>query len=202
MLVIRDPEQAATLLQPERLRLLEALAEPDSAAGLARRFDLPRQRLNYHLKELERSGLVKLVEERRKGNCIERVVRATARAYTISPEVLGGLAEARGQIADRLSATYLVAVASRAIRELGALLARAAAARKRVATLTFDTEIRFASAEARADFADELGAAMARLASKYHDPSATAGRTFRVIAGAYPKPADTSAATPREEIRS
>src|SRR4029450_6070178 len=107
MLVIRDSEQAAALLQPERIRLLEALPEPDSAAGLARRFDLPRQRLNYHLKELERSGLVELVEERRKGNCIERVLKATSRAYTISGEVLGRLGTAREPVVDRLSASYL-----------------------------------------------------------------------------------------------
>src|SRR5262245_56856630 len=187
MLVIRHAEQAAALLQPERIRLLEALGEPDSAAGLARRFALPRQRLNYHLKELERSGLVELVEERRKGNCIERVLRATARAYTISPEVLGGLGTAREPLVDRLSASYLVSVASRAVQELGALVARATAARKRVATLTLDTEIRFPSAERRAQFADELAEAVARLAAKYHAPSAAGGRTFRLIASVYPK---------------
>ena len=200
MLVIRDPDQAAALLQPERMRLLEALGEPDSAAGLARRFDLPRQRLNYHLKELERSGLVELVEERRKGNCVERVLKATAKAYTISAEVLGGLGASR-EIGDRLSATYLVAVASRTVQELGTLLARAAAARKRVATLTLDTEIRFASAETRAAFADELSDAVARLAAKYHAPSAGGGRTFRLIASAYPKPGDAVAPVRSEESR-
>ena len=184
--------QAASLLQPERLRLLEALGAPDSAAGLARRFDVPRQRLTYHLKELERTGLVELVEERRKGTCVERVLKATATAYTISAEVLGGLAAPRDQAVDRLSATYLVAVASRAVQELGALLARAAAARKRVATSTLDTEIRFATAEARADFADDLASAISRLAAKYHTPDAAGGRTFRLIASAYPKPADPS----------
>ena len=178
------------------------MAEPDSAAGLARRFDLPRQRLNYHLKELERSGLVELVEERRKGNCVERILKATAVAYTISPEVLGRLGAAREPLVDRLSATYLVSVASRAIHELGALLARATAARKRVATLTLDTEIRFASAETRAQFADELSATVAALAAKYHAPTAPGGRTFRLIASAYPKPADAPAApNTSEEIR-
>ena len=144
--VITRPDQAAALMQPERLRLLEALGEPDSAAGLARRFALPRQRLNYHLKELERVGLLEFVEERRKGNCVERMVRATARAYAISPEILGALGHTRERAADRLSATYLVAVASRAIKEIAGLLTRAAAAGKRVATLTLDTEIRFADA--------------------------------------------------------
>src|SRR5690349_3886513 len=172
MLVIRDPGQAAALLQPDRLRLLEALAEPDSAAGLARRFELPRQRLNYHLKELEKAGLVELVEERRKGNCMERVVKATARAYTISPEVLGTLTGSPETVADRLSATYLVSVASRIIGDLGMLLSRAMAAGKRMATLTLDTEVRFESAAARAEFADELTRAVARLAAKYHRPDA------------------------------
>jgi DNA-binding transcriptional ArsR family regulator len=201
VLVIRDAEQAAALLHPDRIRLLDALAEPDSAAGLARRFDLPRQRLNYHLKELERSGLVELVEERRKGNCIERVVKATARAYTISPEVLGRLGGARAPVADRLSASYLVAVASRAVQELGGLVARAAAAGKRVATLTLDSEIHFASAESRAQFADELSEAVARLTAKYHAPAAAGGRTFRLIASAYPKPATAPAAAAEDTGR-
>ena len=199
MLVIRDPDQAAALLQPERLRLLEALGEPDSAAGLARRFDLPRQRLNYHLKELEKAGLVELVEERRKGNCTERVLKATARAYTISPEVLGTLMRSPETAADRLSATYLVAVASRIVQELGGLLARGAAAGKRVATLTLDTEIRFESAAARAEFADELTRAVARLAAKYHRPDAPGGRAFRLVAAVHPKPSEVRTSADSKE---
>ena len=119
LLTVRDPAQAAALLQPQRLRLLEGLSEPDSAAGLARRFGLPRQQLNYHLRELERAGLVELVEERRRGNCVERVVVATARHYVISPEVLGGLGASLDEVRDHFSSTSLVAVAARAIRELG-----------------------------------------------------------------------------------
>ncbi len=190
--VIRHPDQAAVLLQPDRLRLLEALGEPDSASGLARRFALPRQRLNYHLRELERAGLLELVEERRKGNCIERVVRATARAYVISPEVLGALGATREEAADRFSASHLLAVAGRTIREMASLVTRAAASRRRLATLTLDTEIRFASAETRAQFAEELTAAVARLAARYNAADAPGGRTFRLVAAAYPAPADAS----------
>ena len=84
--VIRSPASAAAALDPQRQELLLHLREPDSASGLARRLDLPRQRINYHLRVLEEAGLVELVEERRKGNCMERVVRATARAFMISPE--------------------------------------------------------------------------------------------------------------------
>ena len=74
--VIQSVEAAAVLFSPARMRILEQLSEPDSAAGVARRLDLPRQQVTYHLRELEQAGLVDFVEERRKGNCIERVVRA------------------------------------------------------------------------------------------------------------------------------
>ena len=190
-------------MQPDRLRLLEALGEPDSAAGLARRFALPRQRLNYHLKELERVGLLEFVEERRKGNCVERMVQATARAYAISPEILGELGHTRERATDRLSATYLVAVASRAVKEIGGLLSRAAAAGKRVATLTIDAEIRFADAAARAACAEELTDALARLTAKYHAADAPSGRPFRLVTAMYPRPYESAAASPTtgEEVQ-
>src|SRR5262249_2044938 len=98
-------------------------------------------------------------------------------------------------VADRVSGTYLVAVASRIIRDLGTLLARAMAAGKRVATLTLDTEVRFESAAARAEFADERTRAVARLAAKYHPADAPGGRAFRFVAAVYPRTSDSRSQT-------
>ena len=70
--VISDHSVAEASLDPIRARLLAQLREPASASGLAERFGLPRQKVNYHLRLLEQHGLVELVEERRKGNCTER----------------------------------------------------------------------------------------------------------------------------------
>jgi DNA-binding transcriptional ArsR family regulator len=178
--IVQSPEKAGVLLQPGRLRLLEELIEPDSAAGLARRLGVPRQKVNYHLRELEREGFVELFEEWRKGNCIERVVRATAREFLVAPRA------GKATVADRFSAAYLVSTAARAIRDLAALCLRAGRAGKRIATLTLDTEIRFASAESRAAFAEELTASIAQLAAKYHNERAEGGRRFRLIAASYP----------------
>src|SRR6201995_4634789 len=86
--VIEDPAAAEVSLDPTRTRLLAELAEPASATTLAARVGLPRQKVNYHLRALERHGLVELVEERRKGNVTERIVRATAASYVISPTAL------------------------------------------------------------------------------------------------------------------
>ena len=86
--VIEDPAAAAASLDPIRAGLLAELAEPGSASTLAARVGLTRQKTNYHLRALERHGLLELVEERRKGNCTERVLQATAASYVISPTIL------------------------------------------------------------------------------------------------------------------
>lgn len=184
--VVREPNAAGALLNPERMRLLEALDSPASAAGLARRLGLPRQKVNYHLRELEAAGLVALQEERRVGNCIERVVRATARSFLISPEVLGAVAARPAHVKDKLSASYLVALAAETINQVAQLSARADASGRRLATLGMETEVRFASAEQRAEFTEELVEAVMKLVAKYHDAAAPGGRRFRVVLGAHP----------------
>jgi DNA-binding transcriptional ArsR family regulator len=184
--VLRDPAQAATLLHPARQRILRALQEPQSASGLAREFALPRQQVNYHLRELENGGFVELVEERRKGNCMERVVQATAKTYLISPEALGELGEDASARRDRFSAAYLIATAARLIRELAVVGLRARRAGKRISTLAIETDVRFGSAEDRNAFAEELANTLARLTARYHSEGATNGRTFRFVVGAYP----------------
>lgn len=184
--VVRDAAEAAFLLEPTRRRLLAELKEPESAAGLARRLGLPRQRVNYHLRELERAGCIELVEERRKRGCTERLMRATARAFILSPEAVGAFGETPGEAADRASVGYFVASANRALREVGELEARARKAGKRLATLTLDTEIRFGSAAARAAFASELTAALTELTTRYHDAEAPQGRSFRLTTLIHP----------------
>jgi DNA-binding transcriptional ArsR family regulator len=187
--VIRRPGPAAAALDPIRQRVLSHLREPDSATGLARRLRLPRQKVNYHLRTLEAAGLVELVEERRKGNCLERVVRATAHAFVISPEALGAVAPPADLTADRLSSAYLIAAAGRTIRDLAELETRARKSGKRLATLTLETDVRFATAADRAAFAEELAEAVARLTAKYHDDRAPGGRRFRLLAAVHPVPA-------------
>jgi DNA-binding transcriptional ArsR family regulator len=184
--VIRKARQDVLLLHPTRQKIVENLKEPGSASSLARRLGLPRQRLNYHLRKLEKQGFVELVEERRTGNCVERVVRATARSYLISPEALGLLGSSAEERQDHWSASYLIAAAARVVRDVASLQARAEAAQKRLATFTLETDVRLASAAERNAFAEELATAVGRLTAKYHDEHTAGGRDFRLILGGYP----------------
>ncbi|MGO4490673.1 ArsR/SmtB family transcription factor [Arthrobacter sp. 2YAF22_2] len=167
--VIEDPAAAEASLDPIRTRILRELAEPGSATQLAAKVGLPRQQVNYHLKSLERHGLVELVEERRRGNVTERILRATAASYLISPSALASVAPDPHRYSDRFSAFWLLALAGRMVQELGRLIAGAAAARKTLPTFAIDGEITFRSAADRAAFAAELGLAVARLVDTYDD---------------------------------
>ncbi|WP_181958080.1 ArsR/SmtB family transcription factor [Nonomuraea mesophila] len=184
--VIEDPAAAEASLDPMRSKLLAELVEPGSATSLAARVGLARQKVNYHLRTLEKHGLVELVEERRKGNVTERVMQATAASFVISPTALASMQPDPGRSPDRLSARWLLAVAARLVRDVGALINGAAQARKRVATFAIDGQVRFASAADRAAFAEELTQCVTSLVSKYHDESAAGGRDHRLIVAVHP----------------
>ncbi|HJU86815.1 MAG TPA: helix-turn-helix domain-containing protein [Gemmatimonadota bacterium] len=198
--VVADPARAARALSPIRRRALAALAEaPDSATGLADRLGTSRQLLNYHLRELEKAGFLELVEERRKGNCTERVMRAKARHWLIDPGALAALADEPLPPADRFSATYLVALAARAIREVGGLIGKAAGARKRLATLAIDTEVRLARPADFPAFAEELARAVGEVIARHGDHRTAGGRRFRIVAGAWPAKESETSTVDREE---
>jgi predicted ArsR family transcriptional regulator len=190
--VIEDPAAAIVALEPTRSRLLSALAEPASAATLATRVGLARQKVNYHLRALEAHGLVQFTEARKWGGLTERLLVATAASYVVSPEALGPVAVDVDREKDRLSASYLIALAARAVREVGDLVHRAKDTGKRLATLAVDAEIRFRSAADRAAFSNELVESITKLAAKYHDESAPGGRAHRLVVVAHPlsKPSD------------
>src|SRR5690242_18003027 len=180
--VIESAEAARSALDPTRARLLRELATPQSAAMLGAKLGIPRQKLNYHLRQLEAHGLVELHDTRAHGGLTERVLAATAAAFFVDPGLGGGVTAPGGDVAreDRLSARYLIAVAARAVREVGRL-----ARRGPVPTLTIDTTIGFATPADRAAFADELAAAVTELAAKYHHDY---GRAHRLVVAAHPLP--------------
>ncbi|MEZ5409518.1 MAG: helix-turn-helix domain-containing protein [Acidimicrobiales bacterium] len=199
--VIAEPGKAAVALDPVRSRILAELAVPGSATTVAAAVGETRQKVNYHLRLLEAHGLVRLVEERPRRGLTERVMVASARSYAVSPEVLGPSAapdpasvglQAGGAAPagfERHSSAYLLAVAARTLREVADLTRRAAGARRPLATLTIDTEIRFGSAADRAAFTAELARAVTGLAARYHDESTPGGRWHRLVVTAHPRPA-------------
>ncbi|MFJ4225612.1 ArsR/SmtB family transcription factor [Microbacterium sp. NPDC089695] len=183
MRYLDEPEVIRAALSPVRRTLLAHLREPASASRLAEILDLPRQRVNYHLKELEKAGLVDLVEERRRRGFVERVFRARDEAVVVDPAVVG---RAFADIQDHYAAERLVDVASQTVRDVARMQAAADEAGQRLLTFTIEADVRFAGPDAAHRFAEELADVVRRLATE-HDTEG--GRPYRLIAGGHPAPA-------------
>ncbi|OCK62580.1 transcriptional regulator [Bradyrhizobium sp. LMTR 3] len=186
--VISDPAVAVAALDPIRSALLAELAEPASAAILATRLGLPRQKVNYHLRALEACRLVEVADERQWGGLTERLLVLSAKSFVVSPEALGAVAADPKRSKDQLAASYLIALGARIVREVGDLWKRATKADKQLATLSIDAEIRFASPAARAAFTRALTQAITELVSRYHDAGAPGGRDHRLVILSHPLP--------------
>lgn len=184
--VIEDPRAAAAVLDPMRHRLLGELREPASASMLPNRLEIPRQKITYHLNQLAELGLVNEVELRHRGIMTERLMQATAASYVISPKSIAALPPVPKALKGEFSATWLLALAARTIREIGSLILGARIAGKSFGTFSIDVDLVFANARDRAGFSRDLGLAVAELTAKYHDMNSTSGRAHRLVIALHP----------------
>ncbi|GAA2814676.1 winged helix-turn-helix domain-containing protein [Kribbella solani] len=189
MRFVEDSEQVRLALSPIRRRLLELLREPASATQLAAALDLPRQRVNYHLRELEKAGLIELVEERRRRGLTERILRATAATLVVDPLVVDPLlGRAFTEIQDQYAAEHLVGVAAATVRDVARMQSTAEADGKRLLTFTLETEVRFAEPGDVHRFTNALTEAVRQVVEEF---DTAAGRPYRLIAGGHPAPRRT-----------
>ena len=195
MALLAEPEKLREALAPLRRRLLARLRTPASATELARELDLSRQKVNYHLRKLEQSGLIELVEERQRRGCVERVLRARADAYVVDPSLMldgSGTSPGAGQhsgervrVGDRHAAEHLVAVASDTVREVTRMQAAADRAGLRLLTFTLETDVRLGAPADLHRFTEALARAMATVVSEFDSPG---GRAYRVVCAGHPTP--------------
>jgi predicted ArsR family transcriptional regulator len=189
--LLDDLDTALLALAPVRRRILTALTEPASAAGLAERLGLPRQNIGYHLNALEAAGLVQLAGERRKRGFTERLFVA-ARNHVFDPGMMQAPSDPDAVDAqDRHAADHLISTASAMVRDVARMRQDAAAEGSRLLTLTVEADVTFAIPADFDAFTEEVSAAVAALARKYAAPS---GRRYRLTAVAHPAVAKSAPA--------
>ena len=166
-------------LSPLRRAVLEALSEaPASATEVAGALGESRQRVNYHVRALEREGLVELVEERARRGCTERVMRASCHAVVVEPAVVGTMPEDQ----DRFAADALLSGAARMVRDVAAARTAADERGQRLLTFAVEAEIGFSRPSDLERFADALGERIAELAAEFGPGE----RKYRVLIGGHP----------------
>jgi len=181
---VLNPEDLGALASPFRRELLAALEEPDSAVGLSRRFDMSRQRIGYHMRELEKAGCIEKTEERQQRGLTERLYRVKPLAYVFAP----GRTVPPDDRQDRFSWATLINSIAQSLWDLVSLRRSADEQGKRLATLALVADIHFANPSARRGFTEELIKTVETLARKYDQPEATGARCHHLLIAAYPTP--------------
>jgi DNA-binding transcriptional ArsR family regulator len=182
------------MLRPLRREILERLREPASATEVAKALGLPRQRVNYHVRALHAAGFLLRAGRRRRRGLFEQRYRASARAYVLSPRVLGPLAPRGFETADTTSAVRLLAMLTWAQAEVASALRGARAAAELLPTLALAATLRFETEERRAAFVRALEAAVRRVLVRHAAPirgradGPVRGSPCRLVLGLHPLP--------------
>ncbi|HEX4701173.1 MAG TPA: helix-turn-helix domain-containing protein [Pseudonocardiaceae bacterium] len=186
LLYLERVEQAETLLKPQRIELLRQLAEPRSCTEVAARLDQTQQRVYYHVKRLVEHGLVTQVAERRVRGINEGVYQATARAYWLSPRLVGRIGQRQQR--DEASLGYLLDLMEDVQSDVAALHAQAVrraagpADEPDLPSLGVSGEIRVRP-DRRPEFMADLKAALQGLFTRY---GGAEGDAFKLAVACYP----------------
>jgi DNA-binding transcriptional ArsR family regulator len=189
---ITQRAHAAEVLQPLRLEILRLTREPTSASEMSQKLGLSRQRVNYHVRVLARSGFLKRSGRRRRRNMIEQRYVASARAFLLSPELLGAVGADWRKVEDAASAAYLLALNCQMGSDLVRAWRESGAAGKQVSTLSLKSQFRFESPKQRERFTAALQEAVVRVVTDHTSPnlkpdgSPGPGSAYRLVLGCYP----------------
>jgi predicted ArsR family transcriptional regulator len=179
---ILEPDQLNVMASPFRQGLLHALSTPKSATRLARDYKMSRQRIGYHMRDLERSGCIEVAGERQARGLKEKLYRTKPMAFVYAPRN----SELPDATRDRYSWATLVNLAARTLWDVIMLRRLADAASRRLATLALDAELHFETPAQRKAFAEELIDAVERVCRKHERLPSEKTRAFRLVLGAYP----------------
>ena len=185
VLYIDDVDQAAALLKPARIDVIRRMAVDTTCSEIGAVLGQSPQSVNYHVKALEQAGLVERVSERRVRGTVEGIYRAKARAYWLSPRLVGRVGRGR-RSRDQASLGYLIALAEEVQEDVGRLAS--SEVDHEIPSLGMDAHIELANPETRGAFMQEVQRLFQELATKY---GATGKRvnpaeTFRIALACYP----------------
>ncbi len=113
---LQTVEQLRGVADPLRIRIFEALAQrPMTATQVGEELNIAAPKAHYHVRELERIGLVRLVETRERGGILEKYYRAIARNLNAPPQLLqtaepGEMVAALTQMFTGISQSFLRAL--------------------------------------------------------------------------------------------
>ncbi|MDN4523813.1 ArsR/SmtB family transcription factor [Fictibacillus fluitans] len=183
--LITLPEQAAALLHPIRSEIVAALKAPASATELAKMLKETPQKINYHLKALEKVGLVQKVGTRNVRNLVEVLYQAVAKTLILS-ESLGLSPETAQKLQDQQALAHVLSLTETIKKDALQLMEQAEEAQ--IPSAVLQAAVHLSGEEERNEFINEYFSLLHRLIEKYQSGEKENGKEYQVSIAVYPKP--------------
>jgi DNA-binding transcriptional ArsR family regulator len=104
--IIENVDALKMIADPLRLQILRNLEKPRTVKELAERLDTPATKLYYHVNQLEKHKIIRVVETRIVSGIIEKHYQVTAKSYHVSKTLLKGTKDSQEQLEVVLSAIF------------------------------------------------------------------------------------------------
>lgn len=90
ILVLRELDQIKAISHPYRIEIIECFDEEQAATAkqIADKLGEPHAKINYHIKTLQKVGILELVDERVKSGIIEKYYLPAAKTFVIDKSIM------------------------------------------------------------------------------------------------------------------
>ena len=153
---------------------------------MARKIGDTPQRINYHLKSLEKVGLVRRVGTRQVRNLVEVLYQAIAKSFLLS-EAVGLNPETSERIKEQGALAHLITLSDRIRRDALLLMERSEENKGQIPSASLQMKVHLDSEERRRAFLRDYAAMLEELVNRYGAAGEGDENAFRVTAVIYPE---------------
>jgi DNA-binding transcriptional ArsR family regulator len=181
--LVELPEQASALINPLRGEILAQLKQPGSATEVAKKLNETPQRINYHLKTLQKVGLVTKVGSRQVRNLVEVLYQSIAKTFLLA-ETLSISKETIQKIKDQGSLLHLIHTSER-IKKDALLLMEQSDENEVIPSASLQMQVNLENETTREQFVEDYVSLVKDLVKKYQSNKQQA-HPYQVILSVYP----------------
>lgn len=183
--IVTEPQQAAALLHPVRSEIISLLKEPRSATELSKEMNDSAQKVNYHLKALEKVGLVVRAGTRNVRNLVEVLYRSAGKTFLLS-DSLGLSQETMKKLQDQTALAHVLSLTEKIKRDAVSLMEQVED--EEIPSAVMQMELSLSGVENRNAFLQDYADMLTALIQKHHKPKEKNAKSYQVSMAMYPKP--------------
>lgn len=88
--IIKDLDTLKKLSHPQRIEILQSLAQPKTVKDIAEAIKADPTKLYYHIRQMEQIGVIQVVETNIVSGIVEKTYGVTAKEYTVDKTLFSG----------------------------------------------------------------------------------------------------------------